>query len=205
MKPSLKESLKDCIIENDLMTFERGLIDVRREDLNDTKNMISLIDFAISYQRLEMVGKLIEAGADINHQDGRFQMTPLHFAATRRHQHNKEMVAYLIDAGAHLNAQSNVGKTALHFAVEVGQADVIQHLLERGLDWRLKDQDERTALDSAKRLGCSSDIISLMEGFMLAQQEKEALEDVLNAINHSNQVEEEGGWIEPSVKHSLRL
>ena len=60
--------------------------------------------------------------------------------------------------------QNNEGKTALHYAVKESPLFEIKALLNRGADWRIKDNSGRTALDYARELK-RFDICELMEKY----------------------------------------
>ena len=60
--------------------------------------------------------------------------------------------------------QNNEGKTALHYAVKESPLFEIKALLNRGADWRIKDNSGRTALDYARELK-RFDICELMENY----------------------------------------
>jgi ankyrin repeat protein len=68
---------------------------------------------------------LIEAGADIDHQSG----DPLNAAASLG---ATEVGLLLLDAGAQPDLRGLFGETALHWAATIGDAVLVQRLLEKG-------------------------------------------------------------------------
>jgi ankyrin repeat protein len=75
---------------------------------------------------------LIEAGADIDHQDG----DPLNAAASLG---ASEVGLLLLDAGARPDLRGLFGETALHWAATIGNAVLVQRLLEKGAPLDVKD------------------------------------------------------------------
>ncbi|KAL4226275.1 hypothetical protein ACF0H5_014259 [Mactra antiquata] len=93
---------------------------------------------------------LIKAGCDINNQSsdwGEADLTGLMYAAFHNHP---DVATALIDAGCELN---NVGTTfwsALHWAADRGNNELVYILLEAGIDPTLRDMRGEMAKDRAK-------------------------------------------------------
>ncbi|KAF9203737.1 hypothetical protein BGZ59_001450 [Podila verticillata] len=94
---------------------------------------------------LEMVGTLLEGGADRNpmDQDG---VTPLHLAAKAG---NTEVLTLLLAYGCNINTQDHDKATALHEAVRHHHADAVRMLLQNNARLSLRDSRKRTCLDLA--------------------------------------------------------
>jgi|GEM_PF-3134159 len=95
--------------------------------------------------------QLLQAGANPNihdHEDGK---SPLHWAAGLEH---REIVAELLKAGADINAIDGNGKTALQGAVQSGDFQMVEFLLEQeGIDVHAQDfKKERDAIGWALRM-----------------------------------------------------
>ena len=60
------------------------------------------------------------------------------------------VIALLLANGAPLDAADNRGRTALMIAAELGDAGVVDLLMERGADRTLRDKGGKSALDLAK-------------------------------------------------------
>jgi len=76
---------------------------------------------------------LIEAGADINNQNG----DPLNAAASLG---ATEVGLLLLDAGARPDLRGLFGETALHWAAMIGNAVLVRQLLEKGAPMDIKDE-----------------------------------------------------------------
>ena len=92
------------------------------------------------------VEELVAWGGDPNARNV-FGMAPLHRAAMVGHL---PVVRALLDAGARVDLVGTGGATALHLAAVSGHAPVVAELLARGADRRRRDDDGRTALESAR-------------------------------------------------------
>jgi len=101
-----------------------GGVDVNTADGKGTYPLI----LACSYKdNDEMIALLLEKGADPN-VHGPNGETPLGLAA----KYSLHAVKMLVDKGADVNARFDPGFTALRWAREMGQADVIKYLEEKG-------------------------------------------------------------------------
>lgn len=89
---------------------------------------------------------LVAHGADPNAPDGVNDWTPLEHAV---HKKQIASVVALLDAGADANRTDPRGMTPLMMAAGYGYTDIVQTLLHRGADSRLRDRDGATALDYA--------------------------------------------------------
>lgn len=75
------------------------------------------------HDRIDIVGALLDAGADVNNEQGYARATPLAFACVAS---NMEMVQFLISAGADVNHRDRDGSTILskNFALEMRTSHV---------------------------------------------------------------------------------
>ena len=76
----------------------------------------------------DIVTYLVEKGADIN-ATTEFESTPLMITCYKEHM---SVATYLIEHGANVNLQDKKGDTALHYAVEAGQLEIVNKLLAFG-------------------------------------------------------------------------
>lgn len=63
------------------------------------------------------------------------------------------------------NFQNDKGRSLLHYAVELGDPEILSLLLMYGGDVSIKDLDGHTALDVAKSSGAGEKIIRLLEEY----------------------------------------
>jgi len=94
-------------------------------DLNQDADSLSLLEWAIKYQRIDWVNGLIDEGAEINAlgEDGK---TALMHAVE---QNSTQVVNLLLEADANVSIKSKNGKTALEMAEEMGDREEIVLLL----------------------------------------------------------------------------
>jgi ankyrin repeat protein len=115
------------------------------------------LDWAVYFCEIDVVRKLIELGADVNHPDQR-GCTPLMYTATtlRGHflhgtQEERNAVArVLIEHGANVNRASGDGQTPLHFAAADGNAGLVRMLLAAGANRNAKSIQGFKPLDVAR-------------------------------------------------------
>jgi hypothetical protein len=92
--------------------------------------------------KLELVKKLVAAGADANAKD-KVGRTPLHKAAANGHL---KIVEFLLSKGANVNVKNDYGLTPLHWAANEGRLEVVTLLLSKGADVNVKNDYGLTPL-----------------------------------------------------------
>ena len=75
---------------------------------------------------------------------------------TRISSHRTSAMLYLLQKGLNINAQADRGSTALQYACELGQPEMVQFLLQRGAVVRKTNQSYEKALHTAARSGDTS-------------------------------------------------
>ena len=83
---------------------------------------------------IEIVKRLLENGADVNHQDG-YGLTALMYASKNGHI---EVVRLLLENGAKVDIQSTRGRTALMYASwggHIGHIEIVRALLAAGANY----------------------------------------------------------------------
>jgi len=105
---------------------------------------------ACAMNKADLVKILIDNGAKVNllNREG----WPPMFSAVR--SGNAEVVAYLINHGAFLNVKDpRTGGTELHMAAALGFGEVAGMLIDRGADFKAKNNDGLTPVDFALNYG----------------------------------------------------
>jgi ankyrin repeat protein len=123
---------------------------------------------------IEVVGFLVEGGADVNAQDDS-AVTPLHSVASRGHV---EAATVLIGKGARLDAKMYDLTTPLHLAAQKGRSEVAALLLEKGAPIDARDALEGTPLLAAALEGKSA-VVELLANRILAENPA-----VLNCVDY---------------------
>jgi ankyrin repeat protein len=113
-----------------------------------------LINASRFNKNLDVIKMLVEAGANIN-ATGYDKRTALLGALERNP--NLDIARYLIEAGADVKARDNYGYTALHYLVksEVDAPDIVQTLIDKGVDIEAKTSGCNRAIDYAKACNLS--------------------------------------------------
>ena len=109
---------------------------------------------ATFHGRLEIVQKLIKAGADVNLRNNQGD-TPLYRAALDKAADNNrlEIIQELIKAGADVNLRNNEGDTPLSKATFHGRLEIVQKLIKAGADVNLRNNQGDTPLYDAAFYG----------------------------------------------------
>jgi ankyrin repeat protein len=73
--------------------------------------------------------------------------TAFHYAAFNGYSSTME---FLLDHGSSLNKQDKFNRTALHWAARFDNHQVVQKLLDLGIQYGVKDNEDNTAFDIAR-------------------------------------------------------
>jgi hypothetical protein len=159
------ESMLAAILDDDRPKVEKllqadprlatGLIDTARLYQSKIFHWIYVGDTALHLAaagyRVELVGLLLDAGADPNATTNHRASGPLHYASDGyvngpvwNANRQVKTIQCLLDAGAEINAQDKNGAAPLHRAVRTRCAAAVKCLLERGSDATLKNKSGST-------------------------------------------------------------
>ena len=118
------------------------LIYDRSELVNSTNSSYeddSPLLLAINRERYEIAEKLVELGADINHQNKNNHKTPLMYAGANSYN----MITLLIDADADWNIKDSDGKDFFNYLDEDVEEMVIEDYPEEYEQYLLKKKEEK--------------------------------------------------------------
>lgn len=114
---AIKSKCDDDIIN---LLIERGA------DTEDFDNEgVGIFDYAITYNNIMLVRKMIDNGYNVNHTSRRSRFTPLMGAVCYG---RGEIAALLLEHGADKNAQDVHGFTAMDFARKMRKQSMLQRL-----------------------------------------------------------------------------
>jgi len=94
----------------------------------------------------EAVSSLIRVGVPVDHCDGDYEQTALHYAAR---EGRTKCIEVLLYHGANPNARNKDNRTPLHWAASNGSASAVRTLVAGGADLMAKNNDGETPLDVA--------------------------------------------------------
>ena len=136
-------------LQNTRAQIEQALHNKNNLDapLNTASKLPALHEALDKPQLYDLVEPLLQAGANPNLYTNGFAATPLHRAAI--HNTTIEQLILLLHYHAQVNDTNLHHETALMFAIEFGNYQGAQLLLEHGADPNAQDQFDNTALHKA--------------------------------------------------------
>ncbi|RMX55408.1 hypothetical protein pdam_00010143 [Pocillopora damicornis] len=142
-------ALKQAIRDGDTLLVRRALaVPGFNPDTIDTASGMTLLMWAATCGKDDIVRLLLKKGAGVNTDQKRTGMTALMHAAE---QGFPETVQILLECGAHINWQQPAGETALMRACKKGHEEVVGVLLKHGVDTKVQSNYEQTAIQIAVR------------------------------------------------------
>jgi cytohesin len=127
--------------------ISRGVDPKARDRFGDTA-----MHAACRKSRRDVVEVLLNAGVHVE-TEGRWNMRPLHSAASTITGESRPVVNLLIQRGANLNSRGFEHRTALHETAFFNRAEMTELLLTNGADPNLKDRDGKKPIDVAIKEG----------------------------------------------------
>ncbi|KAJ6220911.1 hypothetical protein RDWZM_006723 [Blomia tropicalis] len=150
-----------CAVKHDqnemVAYFLDNVADLDINALNETWQ--TSLTMATINNNLEIVAKLIAAGADVNSKDKQGR-TAAHWASFKGHH---EVLSCLLQSGINADERDEDGKTALHLSAEYGFKKTSKALIEHNCDIVATDSKGRSALMIASALGYIEVVAMLIE------------------------------------------
>lgn len=112
------------------------------------KNNKTILHLVAPYDDADLARKLIERGADVNAVDEIDGDIPLIGSCVGNYR-QMEMIMLFLDKGARIDHQGKNKATCLMYVAATGHKEAVRELLKRGADRKLKDIEDKTALDWA--------------------------------------------------------
>lgn len=138
-----------------------------------TISEVSLIEYAIEHEDLELAKIFIKNGVDVNHENS-LGSSPLFLAISSG---NIDMTKELIKAGADVNKIDKVNETPIFDAVRAGNKELVEELVKAGADIYHKNKDNKTPLD----IIINQEIKEFLEKEAPKLQAKHAVDKMLKA------------------------
>ena len=96
----------------------------------------------------EALKKLIESGQLSVTGTNKEGMDPLILAVDC--EFSTDTLEYLLKKGCDVNGQDEHGRSALHYAVDLDNIDIVKFLMEKGADPQLMDNNDSSPYDEAE-------------------------------------------------------
>ncbi|XP_052794551.1 uncharacterized protein LOC128227765 [Mya arenaria] len=149
----LLDSSDEEVVE--LLDVEPGNIDFSLDNRGDNP-----IHLAARRGKLEIIKKMVQAGASVNQQNKAGGNTAMHYAAKYGYL---DVVRYLQSKGADLNPYNSEGETPLHKAVQGQSMEDIETLVELGMDKNIANKvNGDTPLHTALQTGAQESMEALL-------------------------------------------
>ena len=133
----------------------------RNADVNvPAKGNSTVLHLAAGTDDLATARKLVERGANVNAVNDSQGDIPLIQSCIGNYPQTK-MIELFLDKGADINHQGKNKATCLIYVAAAGHKELVQELLDRGADPKLKDIDGKTARDWALK-GGYKDVAALL-------------------------------------------
>lgn len=156
---AMNKSLHLPASEGDLDAVKAEIEGGRKVDSKDIAGQTALM-YAAETGRMEVLEYLVSKGADVNAVSAGEHITPLMYAAAAG---RLDVIEFLVDRGAKIDAVMAWRKdTALNIAAAKGHVETVKLLLEKGADASIKNKDDETALDIARKRN-QSDVVQLLQ------------------------------------------
>lgn len=136
----------------------------------DAQALASEIIYRANLGRADDVELLLKKGVSANQADEN-GVPILALASARKDAEGMRVVKLLLEKGADINAADKKGQTALFYAAKQGNAEVVSHLLNHGINYYASDERGDIARNLAHNAGYS-DIVEMMDKFVVEQSEK---------------------------------
>ena len=150
------KSIAKFLIENGADVNATGQNSVSPLQMALNHGVISELMASLDKDNLEVIQMLIDASANVNHQD-EFDNTPLHVACKQGYMQAFEM---LVEHGADLQAKGKSHETLLHLTQN---PKIAEELVSKGFDIMALEQDMKTPLHHAVSNGCKDMVSFLIE------------------------------------------
>ena len=163
-----KTPLHDAVIDN-RVEISKYLITKGAEVNAKDGDGKSSLHYTVINENLELIKSLVSSGANVNTRD-KFNRIPLHYAADEGYL---EIVKYLILKGSEIDTKAafylqlgsielTLGCTSLHLAARNGHLEIVKYLVYQGADVNLKNNEDKNALDLAKKRE-NQEIVTFLE------------------------------------------
>ena len=166
--------------------------DTVEEQIVDMKTFLMISHpfvWAVLSNNLKLMEGFIKKGFDVNSffiipdVVGFSVLSSIHVASL--FPSHLDILKLLVDSGAKVTSVTDIGETALHFAVETEDLDVVKFLVNSGADVNARDIDSLTPLDYAKDLGSLEIVKFLIDSGAVVDYKDSEVEIACDCLHES--------------------
>lgn len=173
----------------DLVEFFLQAIPKPDVDEYDEQDDCTLLSAAVNADQLEITKKLLKAGADVKKTSGRYQQTPLSFAA---YSDRPLFITLLLDNPDNPDHRADTeeadidGWTPLMFAVQGGNSETAKLLISKGARASLSKDGEKSDLSLAVKWDSDEMVSEILENTVGEQSQPHLDNAILWAAKREN-------------------
>ena len=117
----------------------------------ETLLLIQALELGVRSGNLELVKYLDSKGWLTTCKNNQTNCFPIHYVSSQKSIESMPLVKFFIDKGFSPNIVDKYSMTTLHLAAKTGKFELVRYLCNIGVDEKIKNSTNETALEIAKR------------------------------------------------------